>query len=176
MKPFLLTIMLVCCIVVSPVFAQDESQKTETATNIDMDSVVDVLIVFLVLSIVFEVALTPIFNWRIFLAYFEGKGYKTPMTVVLAFLVFWGYNLDIITDLLHILTPNITIEGPTKGGQVLTALLIAGGSSGFFQVLKKLNLIDVEGRTRRLQEAQSWQAKRRGQKTRAKEVSQANTE
>src|SRR5882672_5318127 len=60
----------------------------------------EVLLVFLVLSVVFEVALTPIFNWRIFLRYLEGNGWKTPITVVLAFLVFWGYRLDIIRDLL----------------------------------------------------------------------------
>lgn len=102
-----------------------------------MEGVGGVLLVFLVLSVVFEVALTPIFNWRIFMVHFEGKGYKTPITVVLAFIVFWSYGLDIIRDLL------VSLDQPANkslGGQILTALLIAGGSSGIFQIFTKLKI------------------------------------
>jgi hypothetical protein len=112
-------------------------QKPEIQVEDDMKEVWEVLLVFLVLSIVFETALTPLFNWRVFMARFESKGYKTPITVILAFIVFWGYGLDIISDLLVALGKSAE---PSIGGQILTALLIAGGSSGVFEIFTKLHV------------------------------------
>ena len=97
-----------------------------------------VLLIFLVLSIVFESALSPVFNWRVFRNRFDGKGVKTPITVILAFVVFWGYGLDIVYDLLIAL--GYDQDGITLGGQALTALLIAGGSSGIFNIYKRLGI------------------------------------
>lgn len=111
--------------------------STPSDSNGNLDKVGQVLLVFLVLSVVFEVALTPIFNWRYFLLHFEGKGLKTPITVILAFLVFWGYGLDIIKDLLNSLGYP---ANRTFGGQLLTALLIAGGSDGVLRIFTKLGI------------------------------------
>ncbi len=102
-----------------------------------MEGIGEVLVTFLVLSVVFEVALTPLFNWRLFLKHLEGKGWKTPITVGIAYLVFWGYNLDIIYDLLTALGYPVT-KG--LGGQILTAFLIAGGSDGILQIFRKLKI------------------------------------
>jgi len=103
-----------------------------------MEKIGEVLVKFLVLSVIFEVALTPVFNWRIFLRYFDGKGLKTPLTIILAFLMFWGYRLDIIRDVLIAL--NYADPGITFWGQVITAMLIAGGSDGVFRVFTKLGI------------------------------------
>lgn len=102
-----------------------------------MNEVGGVLVKFLVLSVVFEVALTPIFNWRIFLKHFEGKGVKTPLTVGLAFLIFWSYDLDIVRDILLALKYTADLN---LGGQFITALLIAGGSDGVFRIFTKLGI------------------------------------
>lgn len=102
-----------------------------------MEEVGEVLLTFLVLSVVFEVALTPLFNWRMYLIHLEGKGWKTPIVIGLALLVFWGYNMDIIYDLLTALGYEVS-KG--FGGQMLTALLIAGGSSGILEIFRKLNI------------------------------------
>jgi len=102
-----------------------------------MEDVGVVLVKFLVLSVVFETAMTPIFNWRFFLKHFEGKGVKTPLTVGLAFLVFWSYNLDIVRDILRIWDETINLS---LGGQFITALLIAGGSDGVFRIFTKLGI------------------------------------
>ncbi len=110
MKTFLIGIMLLFCILVSPVFAQEGGN--ESGAKIDMDKISNILVVFLVLSVVFEVALTPIFNWRIFLSYGHKRGYKTPITVVLAFFVFWSYDLNIVTDLLNVLRPRFQYRDP----------------------------------------------------------------
>lgn len=138
-KICLIFMMMFCCILVSPALAQ-ENAGAVVNDHINMDDVFNILVVFLVLSIVFEMALTPIFTWRVFLSYCHKRGFKTPMTVALAFLVFWGYDLDIITDLLNVLKPTMRITGPSPGGQFLTALLIAGGSSGIFQIFTKLGI------------------------------------
>ncbi|MFH1214687.1 MAG: hypothetical protein V1681_11400 [Candidatus Neomarinimicrobiota bacterium] len=102
-----------------------------------MVSVAKVLVKFLVLSVVFETAMTPIFNWRFFLKHFEGKGVKTPLTICLAFLIFWTYNLDIVSDTLNALEYQAKIN---IGGQFVTALLIAGGSDGVFRIFTKLGI------------------------------------
>lgn len=108
-----------------------------------LDAVGEVLLVFLVLSVAFEVALTPVFNSRLYLARFEGKGVKVPLTIVLALIVFWGYELDIIQELLNALGHTTTDGQPISlsfGGQLLTAFLIAGGSDGTFRIFSKLGI------------------------------------
>ena len=131
-----------------------------------MEAVWQVLVVFLVLSVVFEAALTPLFNWRVFMAHFDGRGFKTPITVVLAFVVFWGYGLDIIKDLLVALGKTAEVS---VGGQVLTALLIAGGSSGVFQIFTKLHIrMEPEERKKKAEAARqglTQKAAAKGKKT-----------
>ena len=102
-----------------------------------MEGIGEVLTVFLVLSVVFEVAFTPIFNWRLFLKHVEGKGWKIPIVVGLSFLVFWNYELDIVKDLLVALNKEVNAE---QGGRFLSALLIAGGSDGVLRIFRKLGI------------------------------------
>jgi len=113
------------------------------------DKLYDVLFPYFVLAVVFEVALAPLFNWRIFLLHFEGKGYKTPITIALAYVTFSAANLDIFGELLtalgHGYEPVVVdkISKPvtsTWWGQFLTAFLIAGGSSGINQIFSKLGI------------------------------------
>ena len=114
-----------------------------------LGKVSEVLLIFLVLSVVFESALTPLFNWRVFRERFNGKGLKTPIVVILAFVVFWGYDLDIINDIL-VAVDYLTETDPrgyTLGGQALTALLIAGGSSGILNIYTRLGIRTPTGST-----------------------------
>jgi len=108
-----------------------------------LNDIGSVLLAFVVLSLVFEVALTPVFNSRFFLRRFEGKGVKIPLTVGISLLVFWSYDLDIIQQLLNALDQK-TVDGKpipvSFGGQILTAFLIAGGSDGIFRIFSKLGI------------------------------------
>lgn len=160
MRLFFIAVMIVLCIGASSVFAVEGTPgEPETTAGDNMQDVGKVLLVFLVLSAVFEVALTPIFNWRVFMARLEGKGYKTPITVALAFIVFWSYGLDIISDLLLALGKPAEVS---IGGQVLTALLIAGGSSGIFQIFTRLHIrMDPKERKAKAEEARQSLAKRK---------------
>ena len=149
-----------------PIQAEGEDPKKEVGDAIqekkeqNLTQVADVLFVFLVLSVVFEVALTPIFNWRIFLARFEGKGIKTPLTVIVALIIFWTYDLDILSDLLQALGK---VAENSAGGQFITALLIAGGSDGIFRIFTRLGLRDPEERQQKARAARAeWLAKKGG--------------
>lgn len=162
MRLFLMAVTIVLCIGAVSVLAVEGTpketagtkpvvEKPEVSVKVNMEDIKSVLVVFLILSVVFEVALTPLFNWRVFMARFEGKGYKTPITVVLAFVVFWGYDLDIISDLLVAMNRSAKMS---IGGQILTALLIAGGSSGVFQILTKLKIrMEPKDRAAKAEEA-----------------------
>jgi hypothetical protein len=164
-KYFIVFVMLLC-INLSPLTAQEPpkeennpvvktneaSMPKDSVTTIDPDlnKVIKVIFVFLVLSIVFESALTPIFNWRFFLAHFDGKGIKTFVTLITAFLVFKSYNLDIFKDVLVALGYQAKLS---LGGQILTTFLIAGGSNGIFQIFTKLNIRNLEETKRKKEEA-----------------------
>ena len=108
-----------------------------------LNDIGSVLLAFVVLSLVFEVALTPVFNSRFFLRRFEGKGVKIPLTVGISLLVFWSYDLDIIQQLLNALGQKTVDDKSISvsfGGQILTAFLIAGGSDGIFRIFSKLGI------------------------------------
>lgn len=151
MKAFKLIVMVGVLVITVTAFSQSseisgeraEASKAVTAekgiqvTPDRWNDLGSVLLVFLVLSVVFETAMTPIFNWRVFLARFEGKGIKTPVVTVLAFIVFWRYDLDIVNQLLNALGVKSSMN---FGGQMLSALLIAGGSDGIFRIFTKLGI------------------------------------
>lgn len=109
-----------------------------------------VLGIALVLSAVFESAMTPIFNWRVFLSRFEGKGIKTPLTIAVALAVFWKYDIDLVRELLVAMGREPSSVPLSLTGKVLSAFLISGGSQGVFDLLKKLGFRDEKAREQRL--------------------------
>jgi hypothetical protein len=108
-------------------------------TVIDYDAVGNVLFVFLVLSVVFEASFTPIFNSTLF-SDLHGKGVKIPLMIILSLLVFWKFDLDIISDLLVAMGKKDPAAGPHFMGQVMTAFLIAGGNDGIYRIYSKLGI------------------------------------
>lgn len=123
----------------------------QEVTPLDIGELVPVLMFFFVLSVLFEVALTTIFNWRIFLKYFEGKGIKTIITTSLAFLLCQTYDLDIFSTVLSIF--GYTEDKVTFIGKIITALLIAGGSDGIFRIFVKLNIRNPAERKQKAQQS-----------------------
>lgn len=106
----------------------------------------EVLFVFFVLALIFEVAFTPVFNWRIFIKNFDNKGLKTPIVIIIAYLFCATYELDIVRDLLQAMDKLPEDSGATFWGQLITAFLIAGGSDAFVRIFKKLGIRDPSGR------------------------------
>lgn len=124
-------------------YAQDQPIPTQTvslaneavSTDMDTSALMEVFVMFLVLSVAFEESLAPIFGWRYFRKHASGKGVKTPIKIGLAFFLFWGYDLDIFARLLT------SLGEPTElhlMGQLFTALMIGGGSAGVYSIALKL--------------------------------------
>lgn len=134
--------------------AASGSQASPGDTDgVDRTRIFNVLFLVLALSLVFESAMSVIFDWRLFIRYFEGRGVKTPLIVAVAFLVFLNYELDIVAELLRGF-PQIsgTIGDTSLPGQLLTALLIAGGSSGVFRIFARLGIRSPEERDKKAQQ------------------------
>ena len=145
--------------------AHEPGTQNQVVADSRMVEVGKVLFVFLVLSVVFESALTPIFNWRLFVKHLSNKGWKTPITVILAIVVFSNYNLDIIRDLLNALDPPANGEYPfTFAGKIFSAFLIAGGSAGILEIYKKLKIRDPRGRLDEVEETEKANAAKDGSK------------
>lgn len=131
-----------------------EASSLPARSGMDRTKVINVLFLVLALSLVFESAMSVLFDWRIFIRYFEGRGVKTPLIIAVAFLVFLNYDLDIVAELLRGF-PGIhaqNIGDATLPGQLLTALLIAGGSGGVFRIFARLGIRSPEEREQKARE------------------------
>ena len=109
--------------------------------NVNWEQIGEILVLLFVISVVFETALTPIFNWRVFARFCEGKGWKTPITVIAAVALLWNYDIDIFKHVIDAFAK----EGGTEAqstflGRLITGLLVAGGSGAIFNIFAKLGL------------------------------------
>ena len=104
-----------------------------TGLNVNWEAIGEILALLFVISIVFETALTPIFNWRLFAKYFEGKGVKTPVTIAAAVALLWGYDIDIFKHNIDAFAAEGAAPSTsTFPGRIMTGLLVAGGSGAIF--------------------------------------------
>ena len=111
--------------------------------NVDWEQIGNILALLFVISIVFETALTPIFNWRVFAKFCEGKGVKTPITVAAAVALLWGYDIDIFKHVVDAFANTGSTESSSNFiGRIMTGLLVAGGSGAIFNIFTKLGLRD----------------------------------
>lgn len=116
--------------------------------TVDYAKLGSALLVYLVLSIVLEMALTVIFGWRYFLKYAESKGLKTPLSILFAGIIVWSYELNVLTSILDVFNmcfdsdlTDLCTKSDTLGRGV-TALLMTGGSKTVFSLLSKLGMRD----------------------------------
>ena len=138
-----------------------------TGLNINWDQIGETLFLLFVISIIFETALTPIFNWRVFAKHCEGKGVKTPVTVVAAVTLLRGYDIDIFK---HVIDAFAAAEGSTGVaqeaasssstfvGRIMTGLLVAGGSGAVFNIFTKIGLRDPRKLTEKAAQAREQAA------------------
>ena len=112
-----------------------------TGLNVNWEQIGNILVLLFVISLVFETALTPIFNWRFFAKYCEGKGVKTPITIAAAVALLWGYDIDIFKQVIDAFAGTGATESSSNFiGRVMTGLLVAGGSGAIFNIFTKLGL------------------------------------
>lgn len=111
--------------------------------------------IFLVLSFVIEITLTPIFNWRVYLRRFNGATYIHPLTLAATYLLLKQYSMDPTEMLFDAFAPNF-VDG--TGSTLISAFLIMFGSEGVFRFL---SWSGVQSQSRRIQRAQAAQIDRR---------------
>ena len=132
-----------------------------TGLNLNWEQIGEVLVLLFVISVVFETALTPIFNWRVFARFCEGKGWKTPITVIAAVALLWNYDIDIFKHVIDAFAEQGDAAAPsTFLGRVITGLLVAGGSGAVFNVFTKLKLRDPEKLTAKADQARKEAAEK----------------
>lgn len=99
-----------------------------------------ILMLAFVLALLLESAFALLFNWRLFLEFFAGKAWRTPIMFLGALLVVKAFHLDLMARLFDAYNP--TSVGARSLGtgftQVLSAMVLAGGSAGVNRILVAL--------------------------------------
>ena len=117
------------------------------------------LMVLFVLAILIENALAVIFNWRVFLTLFNLRGVKTLIMVAVSWAAVAVFDIDVVSALLAAYGSKPPDDQMLSG--FLTALILAGGSSGVNNIMMALGFRD---RSRAVQETpkppptQAWLA------------------
>lgn len=120
--------------------------------SVDTNKVGFTLLLILVLAILLETGLTTLFNWRIFIKNFEGKGVKTIVAVVSSFFFVNQFGIDAIAEILSAFKGEQLKH--SIGGEILTAFIIAGGSKAVLTLFEKFgirNPLDRQSRVNKLQ-------------------------
>jgi hypothetical protein len=95
-----------------------------------------ILALMFVLAVLLEQALSVLFNWRVFLQYFNAGGVKTVVSVLVAWLILEAFKLDLMADLINLYSSTKVASGAAT--KLLTAFILAGGSSGVNNLLVAL--------------------------------------
>jgi hypothetical protein len=91
------------------------------------------LFVLFIIAILLESGLAILFNWRPFLVLFDARGMRTVVSVLFAYFFVHQFDLDIVTRLINVYSE--TNYPVSFAGKALTALILAGGSSGVNNIL-----------------------------------------
>ena len=125
---------ILMCFSATSAYAADFS----IGTGVNIEKAGYVLLLVLVLAILLETGLSTLFSWRIFLRYFEEKGLKVPIAVLTAFLFVQQFDIDAIAEILGAFAGKTYNHGTL--GKLLTAFIIAGGSSAIFTLFEKFGI------------------------------------
>jgi hypothetical protein len=105
----------------------EPAKIAEEGTSIYTASIAALTKLF-VLAVLVESALSLIFNWRVFLEFFNKRAIKTVVMFVVSLIVVKTFDIDIVAELMKVYDPNSN-PGDVMSA-TLTALILAGGSSG----------------------------------------------
>ena len=92
-----------------------------------------ILLQLFLVAVLLEQALSVIFNWRPFLQNFDARGVKTVVSVVVAWFVVTAFKMDFVKDLVNVYAPAGIASDLSS--QLLTAMILAGGSAGVNNLL-----------------------------------------
>lgn len=93
------------------------------------------LLGLLVVAAVLESALTTIFQWRLYREFFNGRAVKTLVMIGVSLAVVRGFNYDVFAK---VMGDAGGLGATSRTSQVLSALVLAGGSAAIYQLLVSL--------------------------------------
>ena len=97
-----------------------------------------ILMAAFVIAVLLESAFALLFNWRLFLEFFVGKAWRTPIMFGAALLIVRAFpQLDLISRLFAVYSGATAVRGDWLTA-ALTAMILAGGSVGVNRVLVAL--------------------------------------
>jgi hypothetical protein len=100
------------------------------------------IFILLVLAVVLESGLAVIFNWRPFVENLVPRAVRPLIAFIGALILVRLFNLDVVTTLINAIN-GTTSYPPNISGQILTALVLAGGSAGVNSLLVSLGFRQV---------------------------------
>lgn len=95
-----------------------------------------ILMAAFVIAVLLENAFALLFNWRLFLEFFVGKAWRTPIMFLGALIIVRSFDLDLVAQLFRAYSPdgNAAIGRGTMFTSAITAMVLAGGSVGVNRV------------------------------------------
>ena len=100
------------------------------------------LVLLFALAVLLESALAGLFRWRPFTELFNPRAVRPLVAAILAYWFVVYFKLDMVTALVNASNPGYPKEA-NSGGQLLTALVLAGGSAGVNSILVGLGFRQV---------------------------------
>lgn len=120
-----------------PAAAQDGAATSDALGRVAVE-----LGQFAIVVVVVESALSALFNWRVWRQVFNQRALKTPVMFAAGLLVVLGFGYDIFARILNDVGAGIEAQG-NWGSVLISALIIAGGSSGINTLFRNLGLRQV---------------------------------
>jgi hypothetical protein len=118
------------------------ADRTPQVSDRAMSEAFRILMTAFVLALLLESGFALLFNWRLFLEFFDGKAWRSPIMLLGALMIVRTFDLDLMASLFDAYSSR-PADAPSTGGwftSVLTAMILAGGSVGVNRILVGLGI------------------------------------
>ena len=116
------------------------AQQIPTISGEALSASFKILMAAFVLAVLLESAFALLFNWRLYKIYLSGQAWRTVIMFAGAILVVKAFNFDLIASLLDAYYAENVVRDGVWGTSVLTAMILAGGSSSINNLFLALGL------------------------------------
>lgn len=115
------------------------AHATESAglPKVLVDRLLPELAGLLIIATLMEYALATLFNWRLYIEFFNGRAFKTLVMIAFGYMVVSTFNYDVFHRVISFSGGSGSSDWQSK---FLSALVLAGGSATVFQLYKALGL------------------------------------
>lgn len=119
---------------------------TPNVSNETLGQAFRLLLLAFVVATLLESAFALIFNWRLFQEFFVGRAWRTLIMFFGSLGVVSHFNLDVMAALVRAYDPGLGLSNSTGSSglsKLLSAMILAGGSSGINRILIALGFRSV---------------------------------